>query len=151
MQRWVVSAVIVVVACALFIGLHPISPARTFDAYEHKAKDTAESVLSSVQTARLAARLASRGDLFGPYTSVVLSESEKGIGAAQSVFESVQPPDRHSDRLRAELGKLLSEASDIVSELRIDARRGDLGALADEARPLDALSRDINVFIGAHD
>jgi hypothetical protein len=131
--------------------LHPISPARTFDAYEHKAKDTAESLLSSIETARLAARLASRGDLFGPYTSVVLSESDEGIGAAQAVFESVQPPDARSDRLRGELGKLLSDASDIVSGLRIDARRGELEVLARQARPLDGLSRDINAFIKAHD
>lgn len=151
MQRWAVAALVVVIACAMVIGLHPISPARTFDAYEHKAKDTAESVLSSVQTARLAARVGSRGDLFGPYTSVVLSESDDAIGGAQAVFESVQPPDAHSDRLRDELGKLLSDASDIVSTLRIDARRGELGALAREARPLDGLSRDLNEFIKAHE
>ena len=36
--------------------IRTMSPARNFDAYEHKAKDTAESALSAVETARLGAR-----------------------------------------------------------------------------------------------
>ena len=70
MRRVVIVLLVAIIAIALFVGLHPISPARTFDAYEHKAKDTAESVLSSVQNARLAARVGTRGDAFGPYVSV---------------------------------------------------------------------------------
>ena len=54
MRRIVLATLVLVVAVALFVGLHPISPTRTFDDYQHKAKDTAESVLSSVQTAHLA-------------------------------------------------------------------------------------------------
>ena len=61
---------------ALIVGLKPMTSARTKDDYAHKAKDTAESALSSVQTARLAAQVGSRGDAFGPYVSVLLSESE---------------------------------------------------------------------------
>ena len=151
MRRVVVLAVVVVGLVALFVGLHPVSPARTFDAYEHKAKDTAESVRSSVQTARLAARLATRGDLFGPYASVVLSETDEAVGAAQGVFESVQPPDHHADELRATLGALLSRSSDAVSKLRISARRGEIGALEGEAKPLDRLAYELDQFIKAHD
>ena len=58
-------------------------------------------MLSSVQTARLAARVGHAGDAFGPYVSVLLSESDAAIGGAQAVFDSVQPPDAHSDAVRA--------------------------------------------------
>jgi hypothetical protein len=150
MRRVVVVVVVVIATVALFVGLHPISPARTFDAYEHKAKDTAESVRSSVQTARLTARLATRGKLFGPYASVVLSEADQAVGAAQGVFESVQPPDRHADAVRVALDELLNRSSDAVSKLRISARRGELGALESEAKPLDRLAYELGQFIKAH-
>jgi hypothetical protein len=138
---------VVLVAVALLIGLHPVSPARTIDSYEHKAKDTAESVLSSVQTARLAARIGTRGDGFGTYVSVLLSESDTGVTKAQGVFESVQPPDRHADAIRSRLGPLLTRSSDAVARLRITARRGELDRLERLARPLQDLSEKLQDFI----
>ena len=146
-RRVVIVLLVAIIAIALFVGLHPISPARTLDAYEHKAKDTAESVLSSVQNARLAARVGTRGDAFGPYVSVLLSESDKGVGKAQGVFDSVQPPDTRSDAVRDRLGELLTRSSDAVSRLRITARRGELDRLERQARPLRRLAADLREFI----
>src|SRR2546421_11167745 len=99
-RRITIAVLVLIVGFALLIGLHPMTPARTADDFRHKAKDTAESVLSSVQTARLAARAGTRGDAFAPYVSVVLSESEVGAAGAQSSFESIQPPDHFSDLTR---------------------------------------------------
>jgi hypothetical protein len=62
----------------------------------------------------------------------------------------VQPPDARSDHVRAELDNLLSRASDTVSKLRINARRGEIDALEAEARPLQQLADDLNAFIDAH-
>jgi hypothetical protein len=149
-QRVVYVIVGLLAAVALFVGLHPVSPARTFDAYKNKAKDTAESARSSVQTARLAARLATRGDLYGPYTSVVLSEAESALGGATATFDSIQPPDHHSDQVRSELDTLLARSSDVVSRLRISARRGEIGTLDREAKPLDRVARDLDAFIKAY-
>jgi hypothetical protein len=146
-RRVTIVLLVVITAIALFVGLHPISPARTADAYEHKAKDTAESVLSSVQTARLAARVGTRGDAFGPYVSVLLSESDTGVGKAQGVFDSVQPPDTSSDAVRDHLGRLLTRADDGVARLRITARRGELDRLERQARPLRRLVADLRAFI----
>ena len=147
MRRVVIVLIILLVGVALIVGLHPISPARTSDAYEHKAKDTAESVLSSVQNARLAARSGTRGDAFGPYVSVLLSESDTGVAKAQGVFDSVQPPDSHSDDVRRRLDSLLDRSNDAVSRLRITARRGELARLETLARPLRRLASELRRFI----
>jgi hypothetical protein len=144
----VVGGVLALLAAAC---VQTVTPSRTFDAYEHKAKDTAEAVLSSVQTARLAARLATGGDAFGPYTSVVLSEAEDGAAHAHSVFDGIQPPDRHSDRVREDLGRLLDRADERLAELRIAARRGELGRLERLAKPLGPLSARLDTFITRHE
>ena len=147
MRRITIAVLILVVAVALIVGLKPMTAARTKDDYAHKAKDTAESALSSVQTARLAAQVGSRGDAFGPYVSVLLSESETAVTKAQGSFDRVQPPDAWSDRTRAHLGRILNRANDAVSQLRITARRSELGRLAREARPLKNIARELRVFI----
>jgi hypothetical protein len=146
-RRITIAAMVLIVGIALFVGLHPLTPARTADDYRHKAKDTAESVLSSVQTARLTARTADRGDAFGPYVSVLLSESEVAAGKAQNVFDSIQPPDPRSDATRARLGRLLNRANDVLARLRITARRGELDRLARQAVPLRRLAHQLDRFI----
>jgi hypothetical protein len=146
-RRITIALLVLIVAVALLVGLHPMTPARTADDYRHKAKDTAESVLSSVQTARLVARVGTRGDAFGPYVSVMLSESEVGADRAQASFESIQPPDHFSDRTRAHLTELMQRSGDVLSRLRISARRGELDRLERQAQPLRGLARDLRKFI----
>ena len=138
---------VLIVAVALIVGLKPMTPARTADDYAHKAKDTAESVLSSVQTARLAARVGTRGDAFGAYVSVMMSESETAVARAQDSFDRVQPPDRWSDATRAHLGRILDRADEAVSRLRITARRSELDRLQREARPLRQIAHELSAFI----
>jgi hypothetical protein len=145
-RRITIAVLVLIVALALIVGLKPMTPARTADDYAHKAKDTAESVLSSVQTARLVARAGTRGDAFGPYVSVVLSESETAVARAQESFDRVQPPDRWSDRTRTHLGGILNQSNDAVSRLRITARRGQLDRLERQARPLRRLARELRAF-----
>ena len=124
-----------------------MSPARTRDDYAHKAKDTAESVLSSVQTARLAANAGTDGDAFGPYVSVMLSESEDAAEKAQGSFNRVQPPDHWSDATRERLGRLLDRSNEGLSRLRITARRGELGRLARQAEALRPVAKQLQAFI----
>jgi hypothetical protein len=150
MRRVVVSVLALTAACALFVGLHPLTPARTFKAYERKATGTAQSVLSAVETASLTAKLASDHRLFGSYVSVLMSESESGVGGAQTTFDSIQPPDTRADHVRAELGDLMSRAADTLSTLRISARRGETSTLAVRAEPLTQLAKDLNAFIETH-
>jgi hypothetical protein len=146
-RRITIAVLILIVAVALIVGLKPMTPARTRDDYAHKSKDTAESVLSSVQTARLAASVGTRGDAFGPYVSVLMSESEDAVAKAQGSFDRIQPPDAWSDATRARLGRLLVRSSDVVSQLRISARRGELGRLEHQAQPLRRLAARLQAFI----
>jgi hypothetical protein len=121
-----------------------VSPARTFAAYEDKAVDTARSALSEARTAILTAELARDERLFGPTISIQLQEAEIGATSSRDTFASIQPPDESSDALRTELLPLLDEAEELVSRMRIAARRGDTeevvrlaGALTDAADAID--------------
>jgi hypothetical protein len=129
----------------------PVGPARTFRGYELKAESTAKSARSSVETARLAVQVATEGKAFPPYVSVLLSEAESDAANSQGTFEGIQPPDAHADRLRTRLGSLLNETGDVLSKLRIRARRAQLEALRREARPLPRLSRELDRFATAHE
>jgi hypothetical protein len=146
-RRITIAVLILIVGVALIVGLKPMTPARTRDDFAHKSKDTAESVLSSVQTARLAARVGTRGDAFGPYVSVLLSESDDAVAKAQGSYDRLQPPDAWSDATRARLGRLLDRSNTLVSRLRITARRGELDRLERQARPLRPVVAQLERFI----
>ena len=135
---------VVLVAC-----VQPVGPARTFDSYEHKAKSTAETALSSVETGRLAARTAKHDDTFAPYLAVLLSDAENEATSGQSTFDSVQPPNNRSDRLRDRLDALLTRATDALSQARIAARRADFDEVAKQAKPLAKSARELNRFVEA--
>jgi hypothetical protein len=129
---------------------HPVGPARTFGTYEGKARTTAESALSELETARMVARAAAKGNAFGPYTGQVLSDAEESLGGLAGTFGSIQPPDERADRIRAELGDLLTSAQDDVADVRVAARRGRLHDLADVAAPLDHDIEMVEAFLAEH-
>jgi hypothetical protein len=131
--------------------VQPVGPARTFGAYQDKAKDTAETVLSSIETDRLAVQVAGDGNAFPPYLSVLTSNAEEDASNAQSTFESIQPPDERADRLRARLGRLLTRATNALAEVRIAARRADFGELARFGEQLERLARQVERFEQAND
>jgi hypothetical protein len=129
---------------------HPIGPARTFDAYEGKATTTAESARSAVQTVRLLADASSRGNAFGTYVGVAVSEQEDALDGLQGTFRSIQPPDGAADELRRELDELLARALDHVIDVRVAVRRAQLHQLDVVAEPLEADAEDLEAFIEAH-
>jgi hypothetical protein len=145
------SALVAGLALLLTAGcFQPVGPARTFHDYELKAEATAKSVRSSVETALLGTQVATKGDAFPPFVSVLLSEAETRATDAQGTFEGIQPPNAHADRLRTRLSSLLTETTDVLSTLRITARRAELEKLGPEARKLPALSRQLERFAAAH-
>jgi hypothetical protein len=127
-----------------------VAPARTYDAYEGKAADTADSALSAVQTGRLAAATAGEDHSFATTLSVVLEDAESDASGARGTFESIQPPDARSDELRTQLDAILDRAVDDLSRLRISVRRGEISALPRLAQPLVEVAHDLQAFSNAH-
>lgn len=146
-RRLVVAVAAFASGAVLAACVQPVGPARTFDSYQHKAKHTAETALSAVQTGRLGAQSARRDDAFAPYLAVLLSNVEDEASGAQTTFDSVQPPDDKSDKLRDQLDPLLTRALDRLSTARIAARRADFDGLAEQARPLARSARELNRFV----
>jgi hypothetical protein len=126
-----------------------VAPASSFAAYEEDAVNTTETVLSAVETARLTVRI-SDGKAFPPTVTILFEEAEDDAAGAQSTFDSVQPPDERSDRLREDLDRLLSEAVTTLADLRIAARRSELETLPSIAEPLESLSTRLEDFAEAH-
>jgi hypothetical protein len=143
-----VRVVVVVVALAAAACVQPVGPARTFDDYEDKARDTAETTLGSIQTVRLAVE--ESDGLIPPYASALLSDAEGDAGGAQATFEGIQPPGPAADRLREDLIPLLDEATDLLADARITARRAELGHLGDLANPLQRVAGRLEQFIEGH-
>jgi len=131
--------------------VQPVGPARTYHDYELKAESTAKSARSAVETAQLAVDVASKDRAFPPYVSVLLSEAERDASNAQGTFEGIQPPDDRADRLRDQLGRILNLTGDVLSTLRITARRAELQQLRGEAKPLPRLSRRLDRFAREHE
>jgi hypothetical protein len=137
---WALLVLALVTACTQVVG-----PVRTFRDFELKAASTAKSVRSSVETAHLTVRLAREDKAFAPYLSVMASDAEDGASAAASTFSGLQPPDARADALAARLDPLLQRATDALTDVRIRARRTELGnpapilerRLARVARALD--------------
>ncbi len=134
----------------LFLLVACVAPARSYDAYEGKAADTAASVASAIETARLAVSIAQEGRAFAPYLSVVLAEAEQGAGGSGDIFATIQPPDEGSARLRGELLTLVTRAESVLADLRIAVRWGELDLLSQLARPLRALGDQLASFSEEH-
>jgi hypothetical protein len=148
---WARAAAVTLLVVAAGGCFQPVGPARTFHDYELKAESTAKGVRSSVETAELAVKVATEDKAFPPFVSVLLSEAETGAANSQGTFEGIQPPDHHADRLRTRLASLLTKTADVLSTLRITARRAQLEHLDRQAKPLHALSRQLDRFAKAHE
>jgi hypothetical protein len=126
-----------------------VGPAPTVGMYEGKAAHTAKDALSQLETARLA--VANSGRMPASYLETVLVDAEESFGSIQTTFDSIQPPDDpDADKLRAELDALLSDGSDGIGQLRIQARRGDTAAMASTARDLASTADGLNRFGEEH-
>ena len=145
MLRRTATLLLIALTCAGCVG-----PARSFDTYEGKAATTAESVASAVQTARLAVTAASDLRAFAPYLSVVLAEAEGDAGASGATFATIQPPDERSASLRTELLDLVGRAEDVLADLRISVRWGDLDRLDEIAGPLGPIGDQLADFSETH-
>jgi hypothetical protein len=115
--------------------------ARTATDYRLKARNSAKAALSAVDTSMLAARLVREGRSFSTYVSGVLDSAERDVTAVESTFASIQSPGASSDQLREVLDRVLNNAADTISSMRIASRRDqrdDLLAAADRLPDLSS-------------
>jgi len=137
-------------AAMLAFGSACVAPARSYGAYEGKAASTAEDALSAVETARLAVTASAEHKVFAPYLSIVLSESEDAASSVQGTFDSVQPPDSRSDKLRSDLDDRLQPAVSVLADLRIAVRRGKIAELLSKLGDLSKAADSLREFHEAH-
>ena len=126
-----------------------VAPARSATDYENKAVDTANAVLSSVQTGSLVVDLVPE-QVLPPFVSVTLSDAERAATSARATFLSIRPPDPGSDVLREELSALLDRSEDALSAARIAARRQDVDALHRSADDLSSAADSLERFVARH-
>ena len=94
----------------------------------------------------MAAQLVRDRGAFATYVAVVLNAAEDDATSVASTFGSIQPPDVASDHLRAQLTPVLSQAVDVISRMRIAARRHEWTTLVEQAHALPALERSLQHF-----
>lgn len=138
-------------AAACLLGMTScVLPARSFGAYEEKAARTAETVLSAVESTRLAVRAAHEGRGLSAYITTLIAESEDEASSAQSTFASIQPPDSESQKLSEALGAIVEPALRALSQLRIDARGGRTDGLPGADASLRRAAAKLRAFLHSH-
>jgi hypothetical protein len=143
------AAAVAALVCGGLAGC--VTPAPTTSDYAGKAVMTAEAATSAARTAVLATRTYTDGRLTGPYLEATVTSAEETLGSVSSTFSSIQPPATASaDRLRAQLGDLLDEATSNATELRIASRRTDDAALTRAADGLATAADDLEDFAREH-
>jgi hypothetical protein len=133
---------LVAAACALAISC--TGPARTTSAYESKAANTAEEVVSASRTVLLAAEIGDEQRSFPQTISIAIADAEDDAETARDAFASIPPPDATSDEIRATVLPLVARACDVIAEVRIAARRADVASLARDAAPLQDLADQLD-------
>jgi hypothetical protein len=117
-----------------------IAPTRTEAAYQAKAGDTAEAVVSAARTVLVTARVAAAGQSFGPTLAVTVADVEADAASARDAFASIQPPDAPSDAIRRHLLPEVERAVGVIELVRIAARRDLLDRLPAIAAPLQPIA-----------
>lgn len=108
-----------------------VTPASNPVSYAAKVHLTASDASSELRTAQLATQTWLDGRLPGPYLEAVVVDAENALGAVESTFSAVQPPDDpDSARLAERTGELLGHGSDSIQGLRIAIRQSDRPAIA---------------------
>jgi hypothetical protein len=105
-------------------GCAPASPDHA--AWTDQAKQSLADAVSEVSTVTLAIQLQQRGDLAQNYQQVVALDSEETLGLTAQKLGGMQPP-AEDDQEYARVTTALSDASDLLADVRIAVVREDTG------------------------
>ncbi len=128
----------VIVVLCLIVGTIAacVGPSRTGDDYRRKVANSAEAVVSAIESALLTVDTTEANKAPPPYVSLRLSESEESAHAVETTLGTVQPPDPSLDELRKEALSVIGDAADVLEELRLAAYRSERERLPEIARDL---------------
>jgi hypothetical protein len=120
--RAVVGAGLVVL---LSVGCAPQSPDHA--SWNDQAHQSLEDVSSEVATVSLLLQLEAEDKVPGKYQQVVAQDAESAVGATMARFGGEQPEPR-DDAEYKRVTSLMSDASDLLAQVRIAIVRRDTGA-----------------------
>jgi hypothetical protein len=101
-----------------------------------------EDVASEVATVTLLLRLERDGKVPGKYQQVVAQDSESAVGATMQRFGGEQPEPR-DDAAYRHVTTVMSDASDVLSDVRIAIVRRDTAAYPDLLTQLAKTQHDL--------
>ena len=134
----------IVLAGALTCGLAACAgPTTGPHDYRLKLANTAEALESTARTVIMAGDLLDDGRAFQPYVANVISDAEDDATSVQETFDSRQPPDTASDRLRQHADKTIEDVVSAISDARIAVRARALPDLTDALDQLRHLLSDL--------
>ncbi len=116
---WVAAVVLAGSGCA------PQSPDHS--SWVDQADQSLKDVTSEVATVTLLLELEAQGKVPGKYQQVVAQDSESAVGATMARFGGEQPPPADDASYREVTGAM-SDASDLLAEVRIAIVRRDTAA-----------------------
>ena len=120
-----------------------VAPALDLSDYRYKASLALEEARSSLEAADLSIRLLDSRNLPIPPVEVLVREAEGTIGDAESLFESVKPPNAEAGRLRERILDLLDRAAEPVSDARIALQSGDRGGAVEAMAGVQEISEQL--------
>jgi hypothetical protein len=127
-----------VVVLGLLTGCAPQAPDHS--SWRDQAHLSVQDVASNVATMSLVLRLVREGRMFGKYQQVVALNSETNAGRTTSHLSAEQPEPRDDPTYKRVTG-VLSDAGDLLAEVRIALVRRDAGAYAHLAGDLADMTR----------
>jgi ABC-type enterochelin transport system substrate-binding protein len=133
---------VALVACfsVLMAGCAPQSPDHS--SWTDQAVQSLKDVTSEVATVTLLLRLERDRKVPGKYQQVVAQDSESAVGETMSKFGGEQPEPR-DDAEYKRVTTLISDASDLLSEVRIAIVRRDEDAYPGLLRQLEGLQEKL--------
>ena len=100
----------------------------------NQAEKSATAMVSELQTVLVATKAQLDSRSWWRYADVVVTDSETAATSIQSTFASRQPPSRSSNRIYSETSTALSDAADLITQMRVALRQQDIPAM-EKLRP----------------
>jgi len=122
-------------------GCAPQAPDHS--SWRDQAHLSIEDVASNVATMSLLVKLVREGRMFGKYQQIVALNSETNAGRTTDHF-SAEQPEPQDDATYHRVTTLLSDACDLLADVRIALVRRDSGAYAALAHELSTMTQRLN-------